>query len=339
MTTVFLTGATGIIGSNIAAQLLERGDQVRALVRPGSDAGPIERMGVAVVRGDITDAGAVRAAAEGAGAVIHSAAVLGGASQTPEEHQAVNVRGTGHVFDAAAAVGARRVVTLNTTTFFEHRAEPLSEHSPLDPDPPTDPYTLTKRTAYLEAMARASRGQDICVVISGGAYGPSPLPERSMVAPSFNQRICSALLGEAGEFLEFPVPWVMAADVARVAVAAVDHGVAGERYLAFGRPEDVGSIPFLCNRASEIAGVDRRAGAVSRDRLDDPDVVARYGPSLIALAKRTFPDPWFTNEQTRERLGYEPTPLDDGLRLTIPWLAEHGFLPGVELHLRGAARS
>ena len=56
MSRVFLTGATGMIGSNIAEQLVERGDDVRALVREGSDAAPLEAMGVEIVRGDITDA-------------------------------------------------------------------------------------------------------------------------------------------------------------------------------------------------------------------------------------------------------------------------------------------
>jgi nucleoside-diphosphate-sugar epimerase len=228
-------------------------------------------------------------------------------------------------------VGARRAVVLTTTTYFEHKSAPMTENSPLDPDPSTDPYTLTKRAAFVDAMARAERGQEVCVVVCGGAYGPSPLPERSMVAPSFNQRICSALLGQAGEFLEFPVPWVMAADVARVAVAAIDRGRRGERYLAFGRIEDVGSIPFLCNTALEVAGSERRVGSVSGDRLDDVEVQERYGPSLIALAKRTFPEPFFVNDLTVERLDYHPVTLADGLGETLPWLSEHGFLPGVEL--------
>src|SRR5882724_1843838 len=183
MSRVFLTGSTGMIGSNIAEQLVERGDDVRALVREGSDATPLEAMGVEIVRGDITDADHVLRAADGCEYVIHSAAVLGGQTQIAGEHEAVNVVGTGHVLDAAAKVGATRVVQLSTTTFFDAQTSPLTEHSPLDPNPSDDPYTVTKRAAYLDAMRRVDDGQDICIVISGGAYGRSPLPERSMVAP------------------------------------------------------------------------------------------------------------------------------------------------------------
>jgi len=326
MSTVFLTGATGMIGSNIAEQLIERGDTVRALVRDGSDATPLEAMGVEIVRGDITDADHVLRAADGAEYVIHSAAVLGGQTQIAGEHEAVNVVGTGHVLDAAAKVGATRVVQLSTTTFFDAQDAPLTEHSPLDPNPSDDPYTVTKRAAYLDAMRRVDDGQDICIVISGGAYGISPLPERSMVAPSYNARIALALAGEITEYVGFPIPWVYAGDVAQASVAATRKGLAGERYLAFGRPGDVGGVPWFCNLALEVAGSDRRVTEVGVAELDDPEVAARFGPSLVALARKQFPSPFFVNDQTVERLGYEPLTLREGFERTIPWMREQGLL-------------
>ncbi len=326
MRSVFLTGATGLIGANIAQLLRGRGDAVRALVRPGSPAGPLEEMGVIVVRGDITDPDAVMRAAEGADCAIHSAAVLGGPRQPPEEHEAVNVDGTRNVFSAAAGLGLSRVVSLSTTTFFQASDHPLTEQSPLDPSPSTDPYTQSKRRAYLEAMSRVAEGQDICVVISGGAFGPSPLAERSMAVPSFNQRAVAAIQGELTRHVSFPVPWVYAADVAAASVAALERGVAGERYLAFGRQEDVGSIPFFCNMACEVAGSPRRVASVSTEELDRPEVAESFGPSLVALARKRFPEPLFRNDLTVERLGYRPLPLVEGLEATVPWLRSHKLL-------------
>jgi nucleoside-diphosphate-sugar epimerase len=239
----------------------------------------------------------------------------------------VNVVGTGHVLDAAAKVGATRVVQLSTTTFFDAKTTPLTEHSPLDPDPSDDPYTVTKRAAYLDAMRRVDDdGQDICIVISGGAYGVSSLPERSMVAPSYNARIAMALAGEITEYVGFPIPWVYAGDVARASVVATRKGLAGERYLAFGRPGDVGGVPWFCNAALEVAGSDKRVTEVAVSALDDPDVAARFGPSLVALARKQFPSPFFVNDQTVERLGYEPLTLHEGLARTIPWMRDHGLL-------------
>jgi dihydroflavonol-4-reductase len=295
-------------------------------VRAGSETGPLEAFGVEVVRGDITDPDAVLRAADGCEYVVHSAAVLGGQTQIAGEHEAVNVVGTGHVLDAAAKVGATRVVQLSTTTFFDAQRAPLTEHSPLDPAPSDDPYTVTKRAAYLDAMRRVDDGQDICIVISGGAYGRSPLPERSMVAPSYNARIALALRGDITEYVGFPIPWVDAGDVAHASVVATRKGVAGERYLAFGRPGDVGGVPYFCNVALEIAGSPQRVTEVAVEELDDPEVAARFGPSLVALARKHFPTPFFVNDQTVERLGYAPRTLHEGLERTIPWMRDHGLL-------------
>ncbi|MBW2422785.1 MAG: NAD-dependent epimerase/dehydratase family protein [Deltaproteobacteria bacterium] len=327
MSSVFLTGATGLIGSNIAEQLCARGDEVQALVRPGSDAGALESLGVRIVRGDITNVDDVLRAAQGCELAIHSAAVLGGASQDLGEHEAVNVRGAANVYDAAEKLRMERVVALSTTTFFEASEEPLTEHSPLDPNPSQDPYTITKRQAFIDAMQRAEKGQHICVVISGGAYGPAPLAQRAMLAPSFNQRAVDAIKGELSENVAFPIPWVYAPDVAAASVAALERGVSGERYLAFGQPEDVGSIAFFCNKACEAAGVAHRVSEVTAADIDrDPALAEAYGPSLVALLRKRFPTPFFRYPQTLERLDYQPLSLDEGMRRTVAWLREQGFL-------------
>ncbi|HLM92632.1 MAG TPA: NAD(P)H-binding protein, partial [Gaiellaceae bacterium] len=48
---VFVTGATGFLGRHLVPLLLERGDELRALVRPATDASALEEMGVEIFRG------------------------------------------------------------------------------------------------------------------------------------------------------------------------------------------------------------------------------------------------------------------------------------------------
>lgn len=324
MRTVFVTGGTGLIGSNICEQLRARGDRVRALARPGSEIEPLAAMGVEIVHGDISDAASVLAAAEGCDSVIHSAAVLGGVSQDMAEHIRVNTGGVGNVLDAAQKLDMTKVVTLGTTTYFDFKTKPLTERSPVDPDASSDPYTQTKRAAYLEAINRAAQGLDVSVVIPGGTFGPAPCVNRAMEAPSFNLRLLMALKGELTQTTAFPIPWSYAADVAAASVGALDQGVRGETYLAFASNDDVCTMAEFLNMGCEMAGIEHRVVDITAAMLDaSEELRAQVGPSMVALARQKFPEPYFDNELTVERLGFRATRLDAALRDTVGWLRVH----------------
>ena len=94
------------------------------------------------------------------------------------------------------------------------------------------------------------------------------------------------------------------------------------RYLAFGHEDATTTAAFL-NVACEAAGVANRIAEVTIDP-DDPDAVARYGETLVDLAQRRFPVPWFDNSYTRAQLGYEPIALRPALDETVLWLREIG---------------
>ena len=324
--TVFVTGATGLAGANVCKLLVERGDTVRALCRAGADSDPLSALGVDVVTGDITDAGDVRRGAEGSDAAIHCAALLGGASQNFPDFQAVNVDGTKHVLDAAEAVGMRRVVAVSTGTFFDTSGGLEREDAPVSKSPSSDPYTLTKMAAFEDAMARAANGHDVVTTHPGAIFGPSPVASNALGMTSFNRVLLSALRERITQYLRFPVSWVFADDVARGCILALDRGIAGERYMLDGRPEDVVSIAEACSRICELAGLDHRVADI--EPSDDPEVAKVFGPTLVAIAAKTAADrpvrPKLTESKTFKRIGYDPISLDEGLQITTGWFRQLG---------------
>ena len=323
MSTVLVTGATGLIGSNICTRLLDAGHRARAFVRPTSDSGPLVEIGVELCVGDITSPDDVLHATDDCDAIINSAAVLGGTEQDVAEQQATNIDGAAHVYDAGETSGIR-VVGLSTTTFFSHETT-LTEASPVAEGWSDDPYTRTKGAAYVDAMRRVEAGADIVMVIPGGTYGPALSVARAMHRTSFDRVLRGAISGKIAKYVSYPVPWVLADDVASAAVSAVERGERGHKYLAFGQEGAQSTASFL-NIACEVAGVDHRVEDVVIDP-HDRDAVDRYGPSLVALAQREFPVPWFDNRVTRERLGYTPRSLREGLELTVGWMRREGQIP------------
>ena len=326
--TIFVTGATGQTGSNVCEQLVERGDHVRALVRNPDEATALDEIGVELVKGDVSDADDVLRAAKGAEAAIHCAALLGGASQNLQDFKAVNTIGTTNVLDAGKTLGFRRVVALSTATFLNLGKGLPFEEAPVLENPPGDPYTVTKLAAFLEAHKRAEAGDDVLTCHPGAIFGPGRVVERALHRTSFNRVLLAGMRGRIKRYLAFPVTWVAGADVAAGAIAALDRGVAGERYLLIGRPEDTFTTAGGINRACEIAGIDHRVEDL--DYRSDPEALtAEFGPTLMAIAKAAAKQgrtPRPRDNLTSRRLNYQPMSFDDGLRLLVGWLRKLGRL-------------
>jgi dihydroflavonol-4-reductase len=278
------------------------------------------------VTGDITQPDDVRRAATGADAAIHSAALLGGASQHLPDFEAVNVQGTKHVLDVAEALDMRRVVAVSTGTFFDTAGGLAREDAPVMKDPSSDPYTVTKMAAFQDAMARAAAGRDVVSTHPGAIFGPSPVASNALGRTSFNRVLLSALRQRVTRYLTFPVSWVFADDIARGCILALDRGVSGERYMLDGRPEDVVSTAEACNRICALAGIDHHVEDVAPS--DDPELLAVFGPTLMAIAFKLAsvrtPRRDLTESKTYKRLGYDPISLDEGLGQTAEWLGEMG---------------
>jgi dihydroflavonol-4-reductase len=326
--TIFVTGATGQTGGNVCEQLIQRGDQVRALVRNPDEAARLAEIGVELVKGDIRDADDVLRAAKGADAAIHCAALLGGASQDLDDFKAVNTVGTRNVLDAGKAHDMRRVVALSTATFLNLGTGLDFEDAPVLDKPPNDPYTVTKLAAFLDAHQRAAAGQDVLTCHPGAIFGPGLVVERALHRTSFNRVLLAGMRGKIKRYLAFPVTWVAGADVAKGSIAALDQGVSGERYLLIGRPEESFTTAGGINRACEVAGIDHRAEDLDY-RTDPEALTAEFGPTLMAIAAaaaKSVRKPRTNDNLTTRRLGYQPMSFEDGLRLLITWLRGLGRL-------------
>src|ERR1051325_5089304 len=111
MKPVLVTGASGFLGWHLARVLLERGFQVRALLRPGSR---VDELDVEPVTGDLRDPASLDRAVQGCCLVFHAAADYRLWAKDPQELYRSNVDGTHNLLEAAHRAGVERVVYTST---------------------------------------------------------------------------------------------------------------------------------------------------------------------------------------------------------------------------------
>jgi nucleoside-diphosphate-sugar epimerase len=160
----FVTGGSGFIGGALIRRLAGEGWSVRALARSDSSEAKVREAGAEPVRGDLDDAAAMRAGAEGSEYAFHAAARVGDWGPR-EEFERLNVEGTKNALNACEQAGVRRFVHVGTEAALL-AGQPLvnaNESAPLRPDSPVL-YSSTKAKAE-QAVRGANRDGEFETVV------------------------------------------------------------------------------------------------------------------------------------------------------------------------------
>ena len=153
---VFITGGAGFLGINLTRYLLSRGIPVVSYDVANFDYP--ERDRVRVVTGDVRNSGALRAAMQGSGIVVHCAAAL--PSYRVEDIMSTEVTGTRNVLQAALEHGISRVVHISSTALYGAKTAGTTEDSNQEV---IGPYAEAKILAERECIE--ARRQNLCVPI------------------------------------------------------------------------------------------------------------------------------------------------------------------------------
>lgn len=144
-----VTGASGFVGLALCRALSKTGHQVRALVRPSSQVGPLQELGVELQQGDLGDSDSLVRAVRGQELVLHNAAAVGDWG-TRAHFFDINVEGTRRLVNAVRQSPGTRLVHTSSLTVLgiPHRGQLLDEASGYDPAPKLD-YVESKIGAEL----------------------------------------------------------------------------------------------------------------------------------------------------------------------------------------------
>lgn len=217
-----ITGASGFVGTSVVAAALERGWRVSALLR-SPRAGAVDSR-VAVTAGDLSDAAAVRRAADGCDAVIHLVGIIAERPAAGVTFQRVHVEGTRAAVEAARSAGARRFVHMSA---LGTRADAVSEYHKTKWQ--SEEIVRTSElnwTIFRPSMIHGPRGEFMRQTAAWARKKAMPF----VAMPYFGR----GALGMGGAGLLQPV---YVEDVARAFVDALDRAAAIGKTYALGGPD------------------------------------------------------------------------------------------------------
>ncbi|HYQ03968.1 MAG TPA: NAD-dependent epimerase/dehydratase family protein [Polyangiaceae bacterium] len=349
MAFTLVTGATGFLGSQLVRTLLERGESVKAFVRPGSNLAalsgyPSDRFKIAV--GDIRIEQSVFAALANCTRMYHVAANFKMWDPDPSRIILPAVEGMRATLRAARARKLQKVVVTSSagvlgTTAGEELMDETHEFNLADPEA----YFAAKVAADKVAAEFIAQGSPIVLALPSTIAGPGdwkPTPNGQLLLEYLKTPPTSHFPVSGGGINVVDVE-----DVANGHVQAMEHGAIGERYILSGDNltfsqlfETVADITGLAEpSAPKSKGLMKFAGKLfelnARFRGGDPRITSRLANDYVD----TFS--FVTCQKAEEALGYRHRTAREALARSVRWFLANGYVPKsaasrVRLELRPA---
>jgi dihydroflavonol-4-reductase len=327
---VFLTGATGFVGSHVARAYAAAGAELRLLTRSTSRLAAIEGIAADVVTGDLREPEGLRTALRGCNALVHVAADYRLWVRDPQAMYAANVDGTRELLRVAREEGvAKTVYTSSVATMgFKADGSIVDEATPVSITDMIGHYKRSKFLAEQEVIAAARAGHHVMVLNPTTPIGPGdakPTPTGRIVVDFLNRKFPA--------YVDTGLNLVDVNEVARMHVIALDRGVIGERYILGG--ENL-TLKQILDRMSTITGLPSpkvkvpHAVAMAFAFFDETITGRLLGkePRATVEAVRMGKKYMFASSAKAERdLGFRVLPVYNALRAAIEWFVANGYAP------------
>ena len=325
---LFVTGATGFVGSHVARALAAQGADLRLLIRSSSDLRNIQELQAEQVVGDLRDAASLKKAVAGCDVVFHVAADYRLWVRDPEQMYRSNVEGTKAILEAARENKVRRVVYTSSvaTMGFQSNGHLANEDSPVSLANMIGPYKRSKFMAEEIAIEAGKSGMDVVVV-----NPTTPVGERDIKPTPTGRIVVDFLKKKFPAYVDTGLNLVDVAECARGHVAALEKGKSGERYILGGEnltlkqildklaaitglPSPKIKVPYVVALATGV--VDQVVTGYIRNRE----------PRATIDAVRMGRKKMFVSSSKAERdLGWKTVPVDDALRRAVEWFQANGY--------------
>jgi nucleoside-diphosphate-sugar epimerase len=323
---VFVSGATGFIGSRLVEKLAGDGVTVHALYRSESKSGLIKKPGVVLFKGDILDKQSVLAAMKGCDQAYHVAAFAGVWARDPSLIFRLNVEGSMNVVSAAEEHGVGRIVITSTAGVLGPAVEEaVHESSPA----PSSFFTAYEESKFMLEQALAQRSEkipEVVIVNPTRVYGPGLLSESNGVTRMIgryvagNWRLIPGNGNSSGNY-------VFVEDVVEGHLLAMSKGAAGERYVLGGENITYNQLFSLVRQISgkkfRLVHIPLWLMLTVAGLMKLITRITGIPPMIVPGLVKKFNHNWIvSSDKAIRELQYHPLDARAGIEKTLDWLTQ-----------------
>lgn len=328
---VFVTGATGFLGSHVARVLKEQGAELRLLVRQNSDRRNLEGLNAEQVVGDLREPQSLESAMAGCDTVFHVAADYRLWVRDPQEMYRSNVEGTRAILNAARKNNVRRIVYTSSvaTMGFTSDGRLADENSPVVLQDMIGPYKRSKFMAE-EIAVRAGRDSLHVVIVNPS----TPVGERDIKPTPTGRIILDFLKKKFPAYVDTGLNLVDATECARGHIAALEKGRSGERYILGGENltlkqilDKLAAITGLPSPRIKVPYVMALATGVV-DELFTGRLLGREPRATIDAVRMGRKKMFVSSAKAEKELGWKSASVDGALRRAAQWFQANGYVSG-----------
>ncbi|MCC6612690.1 MAG: NAD-dependent epimerase/dehydratase family protein [Anaerolineae bacterium] len=312
-----VTGATGFIGGGLARELIKRGHQVVTVARSPGKAGDLAALGVEIHQGDITDKNSLRGPMTGVDGLFHVAGWYKVGARDKSMAYDINVNGTRNVLEVMRDLAIPKGVYTSTLAIYGDTHGAIVDESAPQPRTFEIEYDRTKSLAHFEvALPMMRDGLPLVIVQPGLVYGPG---DTSIMRQSFLMYLQRKLpvVSTVAAYT-----WAHVDDIVEGHILAMDKGVPGETYIIGGEVKSMADALVVAERATGVPVSGMRVGALPLSIVTAiMSAVEKIVPVPETMSSDTLRSINATytgsNAKARRELGYDPRPLEAGLRQTL----------------------
>lgn len=327
MKTAFVTGATGFLGTNIIAQLVEQGVEVHALKRQTSNTEELDAFPIQWHTGDVTQRETLlNACPAEVDAFFHAAADTSMWKRKNNQQTRINMAGTENAIAAAVQNNAKKFIHTSSIAAYGVHREMITEATPMQGEKSFSNYYRTKHLSE-NLVKDAVKRHDLDAVILN--------PCHLVGAPDHNNWSQMIALVQTGKLPGVPPGLGSFCDIREVAkahISAVEKGKTGENYILSG--VDISFVEF-------VGAIGKMLSKPTPSKPVPAFILKTLGQLSILWANVDGHEPTITpekamivcdqlkvsSEKAQRELGYKADiDLQDALQTCYAWMQQRGLI-------------